>query len=81
MHFRQRHGRVGNMQYFNLPGLRAAREAADLSVRELADLAEMSAPHVSRVERGLRRASTAAVFLLAEALGIDDAATLTEVSQ
>ena len=50
--------------------LRDQRNAARLSVRQLADLAGVSNPYLSQIERGLRRPSAEVLQQLAKALRI-----------
>ena len=50
--------------------IRAQRELAQLSVRRLADLAGVSNPYLSQIERGLRRPSAEILQQLAKALKI-----------
>ena len=50
--------------------IRNQREVASLSVRRLADLAGVSNPYVSQIERGLRRPSAEVLRQLANALQI-----------
>lgn len=50
--------------------LRQQREAAHLSLRQLAELAGVSNPYLSQIERGLRRPSAQVLQQLAKALRI-----------
>ena len=50
--------------------LRAQREVAGLSLRQLAELARVSNPYLSQVERGLHAPSLRVLTSLAHALGI-----------
>ena len=50
--------------------IRAQRELAQMSVRRLADLAGVSNPYLSQIERGLRRPSAEILQQLAKALRI-----------
>ncbi len=50
--------------------IRAQRELAQMSVRRLADLAGVSNPYLSQIERGLRRPSAEILQQLAKALKI-----------
>ena len=50
--------------------LREQRRAAEMSLRQLADLAGVSNPYLSQVERGLRRPSAEVLQQLARALRI-----------
>ena len=57
--------------------IRTQREVARLSVRRLADLAGVSNPYLSQIERGLRRPSAEILQQIAKALQIS-AETLYE---
>lgn len=65
--------------------IRTAREATGMSVRELARRVEVSASHVSQVERGLAQFSVRALYSVVSELGIsmdslfDDAPALAPV--
>jgi transcriptional regulator with XRE-family HTH domain len=50
--------------------IRARRELAQMSVRRLADIAGVSNPYLSQIERGLRRPSAEILQQLAKALKI-----------
>ena len=50
--------------------LRAQRQLAGLSLRQLAELARVSNPYLSQVERGLHEPSLRVLTSLANALGI-----------
>ena len=50
--------------------IKSQRELADMSVRRLADLAGVSNPYLSQIERGLRRPSAEILQQLANALKI-----------
>jgi transcriptional regulator with XRE-family HTH domain len=50
--------------------LRAQRQLAGLSLRQLAELARVSNPYLSQVERGLHEPSLRVLTSLAQALGI-----------
>ena len=50
--------------------IKAQREIASMSVRRLADLAGVSNPYLSQIERGLRRPSAEILQALAKALKI-----------
>ena len=50
--------------------LRAQRQLAGLSLRQLAELARVSNPYLSQVERGLHEPSLRVLTSLAHALGI-----------
>jgi transcriptional regulator with XRE-family HTH domain len=56
--------------------VRSAREAAGMSTRALAKLADVSQPLVSKVERGVTAPSVATLYRIAEALGVSPAALL-----
>lgn len=57
--------------------IRMQRELADLSVRQLADMADVSNAYLSQVERGLYKPSAQVLKNVAEALDLS-AATLYE---
>ena len=50
--------------------LRAQRQLAGLSLRQLAELARVSNPYLSQIERGLHEPSLRVLTSLAQALGI-----------
>ncbi len=50
--------------------IRSQRETAAMSVRRLADLAGVSNPYLSQIERGLRRPSAEILQQIAKALQI-----------
>lgn len=50
--------------------LRAQRQLAQLSLRQLAELARVSNPYLSQIERGLHQPSIAVVTALAKALNV-----------
>jgi transcriptional regulator with XRE-family HTH domain len=50
--------------------IRSQRELAKMSVRKLAELADVSNPYLSQIERGLRRPSAEILQQVAEALRI-----------
>src|SRR5215207_5885026 len=50
--------------------IKAQREVTSMSVRRLAELAGMSNPYLSQIERGLRRPSAEILQALAKALKI-----------
>lgn len=50
--------------------MKAARAAAGLSLRDLADLSGVSAQTISRLERGVREGRVDTVELLADALSL-----------
>jgi transcriptional regulator with XRE-family HTH domain len=58
--------RLGDLGEF----IRTQREVASMSVRRLADLAGVSNPYLSQIERGLRRPSAEILQQLASALKI-----------
>jgi transcriptional regulator with XRE-family HTH domain len=51
--------------------IRAQRQFAQLSVRRLAELAEISNPYLSQIERGLRRPSADILQQIAKALRLN----------
>jgi len=58
--------RLGDLGGF----IRSQREVANMSVRRLAELAKVSNPYLSQIERGLRRPSAEILQQLASALKI-----------
>lgn len=50
--------------------IRAQREAAEVSVRELARVAGVSNPYLSQIERGLRKPSAEILQQIAKALSV-----------
>jgi transcriptional regulator with XRE-family HTH domain len=60
--------------------LRAQRQAARLTLRELADLANISNPYLSQLERGLHAPSVAVIRSLAEALNLSAEVLLAEAA-
>lgn len=58
--------RLGDLGEF----IRSQREVANMSVRRLAELASVSNPYLSQIERGLRRPSAEILQQLANALKI-----------
>ncbi len=50
--------------------IRARRERAEMSIRRLAELAEVSNPYLSQIERGLRKPSAEILQQVANALRI-----------
>jgi len=50
--------------------IRAQRQLADLSVRQLADMAKVSNPYLSQIERGLHKPSAQVLKNLADALHV-----------
>ena len=63
---------IGAEEHWRRSGenIRRAREAAGISVRELARRIEVSASHVSQVERGLASFSVPALYQVAQELAI-----------
>ena len=59
--------------------LRAQRKLANLSLRELAALTDLSNAYLSQLERGLHEPSIRVLRSLARALGISPAIVLTKV--
>jgi transcriptional regulator with XRE-family HTH domain len=57
--------------------IRSQRELANLSLRRMADLAEISNPYLSQIERGLHEPSVRILRSIAEALNLS-AETLLE---
>ena len=62
----ERHERLVDLGAF----IRSQRELARMSVRKLADVAGVSNPYLSQIERGIRRPSADILQQLAEALRI-----------
>jgi transcriptional regulator with XRE-family HTH domain len=60
--------------------LRAQRQAARLTLRELADLANISNPYLSQLERGIHQPSVAVIRSLAEALDLSAELLLAEAA-
>jgi transcriptional regulator with XRE-family HTH domain len=60
--------------------LRAQRQAAQLTLRELAALANVSNPYLSQLERGLHQPSVAVIRSLAEALNLSAELLLAEAA-
>jgi transcriptional regulator with XRE-family HTH domain len=58
-----------------------ARKASGRGVRELAGELGISHPHLSRIERGLRRPSAVLVVAIAEALDVDPADFVSPVDR
>jgi transcriptional regulator with XRE-family HTH domain len=50
--------------------VRSQRQLAQMSLRQLADLARVSNPYLSQIERGLHQPSVAVITALAEALDL-----------
>lgn len=57
---------VGNLGEY----VRSQRQQAQLSLRQLAELAEVSNPYLSQIERGLRRPSAEVLQQIAKALRV-----------
>lgn len=60
--------------------LRAQRQLARLSLRELAELANISNPYLSQIERGLHQPSVTVIRSLAEALNLSAEVLLAEAA-
>jgi transcriptional regulator with XRE-family HTH domain len=58
--------------------IRAQRKVANLSLRQLADLAAISNPYLSQVERGLHQPSVRVLRSIAQALNISAETLLTQ---
>ena len=58
--------------------IRAQRKVANLSLRQLADLAAISNPYLSQVERGLHQPSMRVLRSIAQALNISAETLLTQ---
>jgi transcriptional regulator with XRE-family HTH domain len=58
--------------------IRAQRQVANLSLRQLADLAAISNPYLSQVERGLHQPSVRVLRSIAQALNISAETLLTQ---
>jgi transcriptional regulator with XRE-family HTH domain len=58
--------------------IRAQRQLANLSLRQLADLAAVSNPYLSQVERGLHQPSVRVLRAIAQALNISAESLLTQ---
>jgi transcriptional regulator with XRE-family HTH domain len=63
----ERHDRTVDLGAF----IRSQRELARMSVRKLADVAGVSNPYLSQIERGIRRPSADILQQLAEALRLN----------
>jgi transcriptional regulator with XRE-family HTH domain len=59
--------------------IRAQRQFAQLSLRELADLAQVSNPYLSQVERGLHEPSIRVLLAIADALNIPEETLLERI--
>jgi len=60
--------------------LRAQRQLARLSLRELAELSSISNPYLSQIERGLHLPSVGVIRALAEALNLSAEALLSQAA-
>ncbi len=60
--------------------LRAQRKSAQMSLRELADLAQISNPYLSQIERGLHQPSVTVIRSLADALNLSAEVLLAEAA-
>src|SRR3954466_5467584 len=60
--------------------LRAQRQLAQLSLRQLADLTKVSNPYLSQLERGLHQPSVAVLKSLAQALNVSFDILLAQVT-
>jgi transcriptional regulator with XRE-family HTH domain len=60
--------------------LRAQRQLAHLSLRQLADLTKVSNPYLSQLERGMHQPSVAVLKALADALDVSFDMLLTQVA-
>src|SRR5688572_4590261 len=60
--------------------LRAQRRLAQLSLRQLADLAKVSNPYLSQLERGMHQPSVAVLKSLADALNVSFDILLAQVA-
>ncbi len=68
---RQEKGQEGESRLVDLGGfIRSQREVARISVRRLAELADVSNPYLSQIERGLRKPSAEILQQIAKALQI-----------
>ncbi|ONM47555.1 helix-turn-helix domain-containing protein [Nocardia donostiensis] len=65
-----RAGRVANAAHDIGGFIRAQREAAQVSLRQLAQLAGVSNPYLSQIERGLRNPSAEVLTQIAKALRV-----------
>lgn len=66
----ERAGRVANAAHDIGGFIRAQREAAQVSLRQLATLAGVSNPYLSQIERGLRNPSAEVLAQIAKALRV-----------
>src|SRR5947199_6254558 len=80
---RRRHGTMSPMSDSTAQRLgeflRAQRQLAKLSLRELAELARVSNPYLSQIERGLHEPSIRVVQAIAKALDISTETLLAQV--
>lgn len=60
--------------------LRSQRKLAQLTLRELSDLAEVSNPYLSQLERGLHQPSVRVIKSLAKALNLSAEALLAQAA-
>ena len=58
--------------------IRAQRKLADLSLRELAELTDLSNPYLSQLERGLHQPSVRVLKAIAKALDLSAATLLAQ---
>ena len=58
--------------------IRSQREAAQVSVRQLAEKAGVSNPYLSQIERGLRKPSADVLNQIAKALRVGSSGTIAE---
>ncbi len=58
--------------------LRAQRQLADLSLRQLAEMAQVSNAYLSQIERGLHQPSVKVLRAIADALKLSGASVLIE---
>ncbi len=58
--------------------IRTQRQLADLSLRQMAELAEVSNPYLSQIERGMHQPSVRVLKSIAKALNISAESLLTQ---